>query len=135
MRPAGEAMSEGGCLSGWMFPAGLVMLFVGVAALFALGYENRLAAAYCPLEMAQASQSERPGASSKLAPAALDINFASAEDLQKLPGVGPKLAQRIVAYRQKHGPFRRVEDLMAIQGMGYKKWKALQPYLRVGKER
>jgi competence protein ComEA len=63
----------------------------------------------------------------------MDINRASAEDFQKLPGIGPKLAQQIVAYRQKHGPFRRVEDLMAIQGMGIKKWKAIRAYLLVGK--
>lgn len=112
-----------------------MMLFVGVAALFALGYKNRLASACCLPQGGEESQPARPGASSKPAPASLDINLASAEDFQKLPGVGPKLARRIVAYRQKHGPFRRMEDLMAIQGMGFKKWKALRPYLRVGKER
>jgi competence protein ComEA len=61
----------------------------------------------------------------------LDINLASAEDFAKLPGIGPKLAARIVAFRQKHGPFRRVEDLLAIRGIGHKKWKAIRPYLRV----
>ncbi len=65
-------------------------------------------------------------------PAVLDVNRASAEDFENLPGIGPKLAERIVAFRQKHGPFRRVEDLMAIKGMGLKKWKAIRPYLRVG---
>ena len=62
----------------------------------------------------------------------IDINQASAEDFAKLPGIGPKLANRIVAFRQKHGPFRRTEDLLAIRGLGPKKWKALRPYLRVG---
>ena len=62
----------------------------------------------------------------------LDINQASAEDFAALPGVGPKLAGQIVAYREKHGPFRRVEDLLAIRGIGPKKWKAIRPYLRVG---
>jgi competence ComEA-like helix-hairpin-helix protein len=61
----------------------------------------------------------------------LDINHATAEDFQKLPGIGPRLAQRIVAYRRKHGPFRRVEDLMAVKGLGLKKWKAIRPHLRV----
>jgi competence protein ComEA len=61
----------------------------------------------------------------------LDINQASAEDFAKLPGIGPKLAERIVAFRQKHGPFRRVEDLLAIRGIGHKKWKKIRPYLRV----
>jgi competence protein ComEA len=65
-------------------------------------------------------------------PAAIDINKASANDLQKLPGIGPGLAQQIVAYREKHGPFRRVEDLMVIKGIGFKRWKEIRPFLRVG---
>ena len=63
---------------------------------------------------------------------AVDINKATANDLQKLPGIGPSLAKQIVAYREKHGPFRRVEDLMAIRGIGFKKWKEIRPYVRVG---
>jgi competence protein ComEA len=65
-------------------------------------------------------------------PAVIDINRASVEDFARLPGVGPKLAQQIVAYRTKQGPFRRVEDLMIIKGIGNKKWNALRPYVCVG---
>jgi competence ComEA-like helix-hairpin-helix protein len=65
---------------------------------------------------------------------AIDINRATVEDFSKLPGIGPKLAQRIVAFREKHGPFRRVEDLLAIRGIGHKKWKKIRPYLRVGND-
>ena len=78
--------------------------------------------------------SERPAQAvtpSEPPPLPLDINLAAAGDFEKLPGIGPKLAQRIVAYRQKHGPFRRVEDLMVVKGVGIKKWKAIRPYLRV----
>ena len=64
--------------------------------------------------------------------AVIDINKATANDLQKLPGIGPSLAKQIVAYREKHGPFRRVEDLMAIRGIGFEKWKQIRPYVRVG---
>lgn len=64
----------------------------------------------------------------------IDINQATAEDFQKLPGIGPALAGRIVAYRKKHGPFRRVEDLLVVRGIGHKKWKAIRPYLKVGGE-
>jgi competence protein ComEA len=68
---------------------------------------------------------------SRAAATVVDINRASAEDFEKLPGIGPKLAQQIVAYRTKHGPFRRVEDLLIIKGIGSKKWKALRPYVCV----
>jgi competence protein ComEA len=63
---------------------------------------------------------------------AIDINKASVSDLQKLPGIGPSLAKQVVAYREKNGPFRRVEDLMVIKGIGFKKWKKIRPYVRIG---
>ena len=64
----------------------------------------------------------------------VDINQASEEDFAKLPGVGPELARRIVAFREKHGPFRRAEDLLVIRGIGHKKWRKMRPYLRVGQD-
>jgi comEA protein len=63
---------------------------------------------------------------------AIDINKATVNDLQRLPGIGPSLAKQIVAYRDKNGPFRRVEDLMVIKGIGFKKWKKIRPLVRVG---
>ena len=64
----------------------------------------------------------------------IDINQATVEDFQKLPGIGPALAARIVAYRKKHGLFHRVEDLLVVRGIGPKKWKAIRPFLKVGDE-
>jgi len=76
---------------------------------------------------AQTAQQGSAAATSR----AVDINRASAEELAKLPGIGPKLAKEIVEYRAKHGPFRRVEDLLIIPGIGTKKWKALRPHVCV----
>lgn len=50
----------------------------------------------------------------------INLNRASAEELQKLPGVGPVLAARIVAFREEHGPFRSVDDLTLVSGIGPK---------------
>lgn len=50
----------------------------------------------------------------------LDLNTATAQDLEALPGIGPVLAGRIVAYRAAHGPFQRVEDLLQVEGIGPK---------------
>jgi len=47
----------------------------------------------------------------------IDINRATVEDLQRLPGVGPILAQRIVSYRETHGPFQRPEQLAEVPGI------------------
>jgi competence protein ComEA len=48
----------------------------------------------------------------------LNINTATASELEDLPGIGPVLAERIVAYRQEHGPFQKVEDLLRVPGIG-----------------
>ncbi len=50
----------------------------------------------------------------------VDINQATAEELEGLPGIGPVLASRIVEHRQKYGDFRRAEDLLKIDGMSKK---------------
>jgi competence protein ComEA len=50
--------------------------------------------------------------------APVDLNTANAEQLDALPGVGPATAQRIIDYRQAHGPFRSVEELEAVPGIG-----------------
>jgi competence protein ComEA len=57
-----------------------------------------------------------PSATGPSAP--VDLNSATAEQLDALPGIGPVTAQKIVDYRQAHGPFRSVEDLDAIPGIG-----------------
>ena len=75
---------------------------------------------------------QSPGKAAKPPAMAIDINKATVNDLQKLPGIGPGLAKQIVAYREKNGPFRRVEDLMVIKGIGFKKWKRIRPLVRVG---
>ena len=54
----------------------------------------------------------------------LDLNAASAEELQKLPGIGPALAQAIVDYRAEHGPFRSTEELMDVPGIGPARYAA-----------
>jgi competence ComEA-like helix-hairpin-helix protein len=59
----------------------------------------------------------------------LDLNSATAEQLQELPGIGPTTAAAIVAFREKSGPFRRVEDLLAIHGISKKKLEAIRPYV------
>jgi len=63
----------------------------------------------------------------------IDINKASAVELTAIPGVGNVIAQRIVEFRDKQGPFRRVEDLMKIRGIGEKSFQKIRPYIKVEK--
>jgi competence protein ComEA len=50
--------------------------------------------------------------------ASIALNSAAAGDLDRLPGIGPSLAGRIVAWRQSHGPFGKIDDLMQVPGVG-----------------
>lgn len=70
-----------------------------------------------------------PGGDAAVRP--VDINRAGPSELERLPGIGPVLAQRIVDYRQRHGPFRTVDDLLAVSGIGPKVLERLRPYVVV----
>lgn len=62
---------------------------------------------------------------------ALDLNSANAAQLEALPGIGPVLAQRIVSYREQHGRFARVRDLLAVPGIGDAKFADLSAAVTV----
>jgi competence protein ComEA len=74
------------------------------------------------------SQSQQPLPEDKR----LDLNTATVDDLRKLPGIGKTTAQAIVRFREKSGPFRRVEDLLAIRGITKKKLDKIRPLVKVG---
>ncbi len=73
----------------------------------------------------------RASAGPAVRPAPLDINTAGADQLETLPGIGPVLARRIVEFRTRHGPFRRVEDLLQVQGIGPRLLERLRPLVTV----
>ena len=62
----------------------------------------------------------------------ININSASVGELDALPGVGPSTAQKIVDDRTANGPFKRIEDLMRVSGIGEKKFEALKDSITVG---
>ena len=63
--------------------------------------------------------------------AKVNLNRASADELQMLPGVGPVLAQRMVEWRKAHGRYRTVEDLQEVRGIGKKRLEQLRPLVTV----
>lgn len=68
----------------------------------------------------------------KTPPAApIDVNTATAVQLQQLPGVGPAMANAIVQFRKKSGPFERIDDLLAIRGITTRRLAKMRPYLTV----
>ncbi|MDQ4068556.1 MAG: helix-hairpin-helix domain-containing protein [Actinomycetota bacterium] len=63
--------------------------------------------------------------------APLDLNTASAEQLEALPGIGPATSRAILAYRSSHGRFRSVTELLEVPGIGPAKLESLRPLVRV----
>ena len=66
--------------------------------------------------------------------ASINLNTATSSELQRLPRIGPKMAARIIAYREAHGAFRRVQDLVQVRGIGQKTLAQLTPYVIVEAE-
>ena len=91
-----------------------------IAALLVLGLAGTAVAA---------QESDRPTAAKPAAaPSTVNLNTATPVELEALPGVGPAMAQRIVEYRQQHGGFKKIEELMNVRGIGeasFLKLKAL----------
>ena len=61
----------------------------------------------------------------------VNLNTATLDEIESLPGIGPVLAQRIVDYREQNGPFRTVEDLLNVSGIGDKRFADLKPHITV----
>ena len=61
----------------------------------------------------------------------ININTASATELEKLPGIGKALAARIVEHREKYGAFRRAEHLIMVRGFSDRRFRALQEMITV----
>jgi len=61
----------------------------------------------------------------------INLNTATAEQLEAIPGIGPVLAQRIIEYRQTHGRFQSVDELLEVRGIGSKRLENMRPYVVV----
>jgi competence protein ComEA len=63
----------------------------------------------------------------------INLNTATAAELQQVPGIGPSTADKILKMRKAYGPFKSVDDLRAIKGIGPKRMEKMRKYLTVGK--
>ena len=94
-----------------------------VALAFLIAVQPRAAAAQ---QQASARAAAKPPAT-----AVVNLNTASAAQLEALPGIGAKTAARIVEYRQKNGPFKKIEELMNVRGVGEKNFLKLKAQITV----
>ena len=77
------------------------------------------------------SQSPPPAAASAPTKPAINLNTATVDQLETLPGIGRKTAERIIEYRTKAGSFKRIEELMNVKGIGEKSFLKLKPLIAV----
>jgi competence protein ComEA len=89
-----------------------------------------LAAALLVVPFTAFAQNDKP-APAAAAKAAVNLNTATIDQLEELPGVGRATAQRILEYRQKSGGFKKVEELMNVKGIGEKGFLKLKPLIVV----
>jgi comEA protein len=61
----------------------------------------------------------------------VNINKATSQELMRLPGIGKTLAERIVEYRRSYGPFKRIEDITRVSGIGVDKFNRMKEFLAV----
>ncbi|HEX9970116.1 MAG TPA: helix-hairpin-helix domain-containing protein, partial [Acidimicrobiales bacterium] len=83
-----------------------------------------------PVPAAGAAVAAGAGGRERPPPAPVDLNTATVEQLEALPGVGPSIARAIVEHRTRHGRFRSVEDLLDVPGIGESKLNALRQRVR-----
>jgi comEA protein len=88
-----------------------------------------------PPAMGQGNPAGRTAGAAPVAKSPVNINTASAADFETLPGIGARTAARIVEYRQKNGPFKKVEELMNVRGIGEKSFLKLKAQLTIGPAR
>ncbi len=101
-------------------------------------YLSLLAAGFLATAQPAVAGAQTEGRQAPARPAAttiVNINTAPAAELETLPGVGAKTAARIIEYRQKNGPFKKIEELMNVRGMGEKSFLKLKPRLTVSTPR
>ena len=81
------------------------------------------------------SAQSAPTASAAPAKPALNLNTATQDQLETLPGIGRRTAERILEYRTKSGGFKRIEELMNVKGIGEKSFLKLKPLITVSGEK
>ena len=113
--------------------AAIVLAVCGLASVYwAAKSGSQTAPAQSPATTEQRNpMSSTPAATTNIRAGILDLNTASAAELELLPGVGPSLAARIVEYREKNGPFKKFDELDKVYGFGPKMLEKIRPLVEV----
>ncbi|MDA0797075.1 MAG: helix-hairpin-helix domain-containing protein [Chloroflexi bacterium] len=110
----------------------LLALAGGIALLLAQGGPTGVVITQPPERTTSSEGTPEVQVAGEPSDALVDINSATANELVALPGVGPVLSERIVAYRQANGRFERADQLMAVAGIGPATYEAIRDLITVG---
>lgn len=113
------------------------LLLVGITGVFlcliiGIFVGRNLTGSYIPLNDTIHSSTTDGSQNNEVNDGKIDINIATLQQLQLLPGIGEVTAQRILDYRNEHERFSSVEELMNVSGIGEKKFEQIKPYVKVG---
>lgn len=114
------------------FSVNALIVVALILSIVLVGYNAFLLPQYEPVSMSyrEADFSASASASANL----YDINSATAEQLQNIPGIGPVLAERILAYRQETGGFQSLTELKEVEGIGDATYQKIIPFLTLGEQ-
>ncbi len=110
-------------------------ILIGITAAFlclltGIFVGRNLTGSYIPLDKAIDSNTSDTSTETQQYDGKIDINTATSEQLQLIPGIGETIAQRIIDYRTEHGDFESVDELLNISGIGQKKLEQMKPYIK-----
>ncbi|MDR5683164.1 MAG: helix-hairpin-helix domain-containing protein [Armatimonadota bacterium] len=104
---------------------------LGGIAVQAVGRQTPPVVIHAPAETPPAQIAVAPRPAGRLPVGPVSLNTASAAELERLPGIGPKLAQRIVEDRAHNGPYASVEDLRRVKGIGPRRIEQIRPHVTI----
>ncbi len=93
---------------------------------------RNLTGAYVPVDAIVNPETEPEIVNTSPMDGRIDLNTATEQQLRLLPGVGETTAKKILAYREENGPFKSLEELMNVNGIGEKKFAEMLPYIKIG---
>ena len=110
----------------------ITILFTGIMVGVLIGRQTTDHDTYLSADATPTSVCTQPTQTESDLPGKLNINFATAEELAMLPGLGDTSAQRIVEYRELNGPYLTIEDLLNVKGIGQTRFESISKYITVG---
>ena len=129
--PTRKQHPEGGADAPTETASGQVIAAAPAASAHAVTKSGGKAGAHPSAAKLASAKSGKSGKLTNPSQGTVNINTASAEELQRIPGIGPAMAERILEFRQASGKFTAPEDLLQISGIGEKKFARMQPFVRV----